>query len=79
MTKVLQLPRPVMGCPTSLDTDQAWGEFCEEGQHLRAAKRLAHDDSALLVDTVNLKNILGQIEADRANFHGGWLLLLVFA
>jgi hypothetical protein len=22
---------------------------------------------------VNLKNALGQIEADRANLHGGWL------
>ncbi len=34
----------------------------------------AHNDSALFVDTVNLEDIFGQIEADRANFHGGWLL-----
>ena len=34
------------------------------------------DDRARRVDRVNLKNALGQIEADRANLHGGWLLSL---
>ena len=31
------------------------------------------------VDGVDLKNVLGQIEADGGNFHGGWLPSLVVA
>jgi len=27
--------------------------------------------------SVDLENVLGQIEADSGNIHGGWLLLLV--
>jgi hypothetical protein len=63
-----------MGRTAGLDADETWPKFCEKGQHLRAPERLALDDSAYGIYAVNLKNILGQIQADRANLHGGWLL-----
>jgi hypothetical protein len=36
-------------------------------------------DATSRVDTVNLKKVFGQIQADRCNLHGGWLPLLVGA
>ena len=39
------------------------------------ARRSDHQDNDLTgrIDTVNLKNTLGQVEADRGNLHDGWL------
>ena len=42
-------------------------------QNLRSPQRLIDDHFALCVDAVNLKSVLGQIKADRANLHNGWL------
>jgi hypothetical protein len=47
--------------------------------HLHAPQRLTDNNFAGTIDAVNLKNVLGQIQADRGNFHGGWLPMLVVA
>ena len=49
-------------------------QLLEEGQHLRPSQRLADHNLTGRVDPMNLKNVLGQIEADCANLHNGWLL-----
>ena len=49
----------------------------KKSQNLRSAQRLTHNDFTLAVDSVNLKNALGGIKADRSNFHHGWLPSLV--
>jgi hypothetical protein len=60
-----------------LDADQAGLKLAEERHHLSPPQRPADNDLARRVNRVNLKDILGQIEADSANLHGGRLLLLV--
>ena len=37
-------------------------------------ERLSHDGLARRINCVNLKNILGQVEADRGSHHGGRFL-----
>ena len=73
MAQLDQLARPVMRRAARLDADQAGRQLGEERQHLRSSQRLANNDLASRIDAVNLKNALGQIEADRGNLHGGWL------
>jgi hypothetical protein len=51
----------------------------EEWQNLRSSQRPADNHVALRINAVNLKNVLGQIKADRANLHNGWLPMLVNA
>jgi hypothetical protein len=65
--------------PTCLNADQTRVEPFKKPKHLRAAKCLAHNNFAGAVDGVDLKNVLGQIKADRGNFHRGWLPSLVVA
>jgi hypothetical protein len=40
---------------------------------LRPPKRFADHNLAGRINTVDLKNVLGQVEADRGNLHSGWL------
>jgi hypothetical protein len=56
-----------------------WIEPFKKPQHLRPAHRFAHNNFSHAVDGVDLINVLGQIEADGGNFHGGWLPSLVVA
>ena len=73
MAELDQLARPVMRRAARLDADQARRQLGEERQHLRPSQRLANHDLAGRINAVNLKNALGQVEADRGNLHGGWL------
>lgn len=73
----LELARPEVARAAGLHADQAGLEPAEERHHLTTAQRPADNHCAGAVDAVDLKNVLGQIEADGANLHGGWLLLLV--
>ena len=75
MTQPGQFAPPVMRCPAGLGAYQAGRQLLEERQHLRSSQRLANDDLTGRADTVNLKNVLGQIEADRAKLYCRWLLL----
>ncbi len=48
-----------------------FGEYA--GHHVGQLGALFDQKLAGRADTVNLKNVLGQIQADRANLHCGWL------
>jgi len=66
-----------MARAAGLHADQTGLEPLKERHHPAPAQRFADDHFSRLIDGVHLKNVLGQIQADGANFHGGWLLLLV--
>lgn len=71
MAKLPQFPSPMMCDRTSLDFDQARTKAREELQRLTAAQRLADDNLAVGINTVNLQNVLGEVEADCRNLvHG---------
>jgi hypothetical protein len=67
----LELTRPEVACAARLDTDQTGLQLAEERHHLAPAQRSADDHLAAAVDAVDLKNVLGQIEADGADVHNG--------
>src|SRR4029077_15130139 len=73
MTELDKLARPMMRGAARLDADQAWRQLGKKWQHLRAPKRLANHSLAGCINAVDLKNALGQVEADRGNLHSGWL------
>ena len=64
-----QLPRPVMARAAGLHADQARREFCEERDHLSPSERPPDNHFARAGDRVNLKDILGQVEADGRDLH----------
>ena len=74
-----ELAGPVMRGAACLHADQARMQLGEERQYLLPAQRLADHSRARRINTVNLKNGLGQIQADRGNIHDGWLPWLVVA
>ena len=57
----------------SLHSHQARGQLGKKWQHLRPPKRLANNDLTGCINAVDLKNALGQVEADCGNLHNGWL------
>src|ERR1700704_6042829 len=79
VTKLADLARPIVARPARLNTHQTWIEPFKKPQHLRPAHRFAHNNFSHAVDGMDLINVLGQIEADSGNFHGGWLPSLVVA
>jgi hypothetical protein len=79
MTKLAELARPIVARTAGLDAHQTWSKPLKKPQHLHPAQRLAHNNFTNAVDGVDLINVLGQIEADGGNFHGGWLPSLVVA
>ncbi len=78
----LQLPRPVVRTRTRLHADQAGGQIGEERCNLLTLELLAQFHLAVSVHAVDLEHVLGQIEADCRNLHGGrsfrfeWLVTL---
>src|ERR1700694_1099079 len=79
VTKLADLAGPIVARPARLNADQTRIEPGKKPDHLRAPKRLTDNNFAFTVDAVNLENVLRQIEADRGNFHDGWLPSLVVA
>jgi|TARA_R100000773_G_C4213616_1_gene112628 hypothetical protein len=53
----------------SLHANQTGWEFLKECEQLRAPQSLVESDFAILSHSVNLKDILGQIEDDCCNLH----------
>jgi hypothetical protein len=53
-----------MGRATGFNTDKTLGHLGEEGQHIPAPQRPGHNHAACRVDTMNRKDVLGQIKAD---------------
>src|ERR1700730_206372 len=64
MAKLDQLARPMMGRTAGFHTDETLGQLREEGQYVLAPERLGDDHAPRSVNAMNLKNMLGQIEAD---------------
>ena len=62
---------------TGLHGDQAGLKLAKEWYPPAPTQRPAEDTLSNVIDGVYLKNVLGQINADSANFHSAWLLLLV--
>src|SRR5215469_14512392 len=59
-----------MRCRTRLNANQARWQRSKEPQDVGSPQPLANDNRALVVDTVNLKDILCDIEADPDRGHG---------
>src|SRR5215469_8428711 len=59
-----------MRCRTSLNANQARLKRGKEPQYVGSPQPLTNDNSALVVDTVSLKHILCDIEADPDRGHG---------
>ena len=62
---------PVMGRATRLNANKATRQFLKKWHHLRSPQRFAHHDVPVSINSVNLKNVFGQIKADRGNLHAG--------
>ncbi|ANB35838.1 hypothetical protein A6024_18055 [Rhodovulum sulfidophilum] len=69
VTELAQFAAPVMGGPTRLHPDDAGRQGLEELQKLGALHRLVENDAPIRGNPVNLKDILGQIQADRIDCH----------
>jgi hypothetical protein len=72
-----QLPRPEVARGAGLQVNQAGLKLAEERYHLTSPQRFGDNNFSGRINSMDLKNVLGQIKADGANLHGGWLLLLV--
>ncbi len=72
-----QFPPPEMARAAGLQANQTGLEPLKKRHHLAPAQRPADNNLSPLINGVDLKNALGQINADSANLHSGWLLLLV--
>ena len=75
MAEGLELARPEVRGGAGLHADQAGRQRGEVGDDLGASQAALDDDVAGFVHTVNLEDLLGQIEADGCDRHGGWLPL----
>ena len=71
VTKTCQLARPVVGTAAGFHADQASWQVHEERGHLVAPYLLLDDWLAKLVDPVQLKHVLCQIDANCRNLHVG--------
>jgi hypothetical protein len=69
MAKGRQLPRPEMGRGARLHTNQARRQAAEEADELTPAELPADQNLSVLIDTVNLKDVLGEIETNSGDMH----------
>ena len=67
MAERLQLAGPMMRCCAGLDADQTRWQLVEEGDDLASPQLPADHDFARFVNSVNLKDVLRQIQTDPAN------------
>jgi hypothetical protein len=65
-----KLTRPVMAGTTGLHANKTGRELLKERKQLRPPQSLIEGDFAILTYAVDLKDVLGQIEADCCNLHG---------
>ena len=68
-----QLARPVMRRVASLDADQARGSLAKNTSICDRLSGPTNNDLTGCINAMDLKNVLGRVEADRGNLHGGWL------
>jgi hypothetical protein len=70
MTELRKLTAPVVARCAGFDADEAGRQSLEERQHLRPAQRPIEGDLSGLGNSVDMEDVLGQIEADGGNLHG---------
>ena len=73
MTQRAQLARPIMRRRTGFHAHQHRRQLAEKRDHVAPAQTAADQYRAGIVNAVNLKNLLGEIKSNRANFHRGRL------
>jgi hypothetical protein len=71
MTHSLQLARPKVRAAARLHPDHAGGEVGEELRNVISLEHFPQDGSAMLIYTMDGKNVLRQIDANRRNLHDG--------
>src|SRR3954468_851557 len=74
MTELGDLAPPIMRAATSLQGHRAGRERCQEREELAAAQLLAKDNSSRAVGSVQLKDVLSEIQSDGAHLVHGRLL-----
>jgi hypothetical protein len=74
MTKLDQLPPPVVGCGASLHADETGGLLLEEGKNLTASQLTANHSLSHFINTVDLENVFREIKSDCDSFLHGRLL-----
>src|SRR4051794_18082996 len=74
MTELGDLAAPVVGARTRLHSHRTGRQRGQEREQLAAAQLLAKDHRARAVGPVELKDVLGEIEADGADLVHGRLL-----
>ena len=65
------LTGPMVTGPARFNANQAWFQAFKEGQDLGPSLSSIEGNFTVLVDAVDLKNVLGQIQADCCNMHLG--------
>jgi hypothetical protein len=63
-----------MSTGASLHADQAWRTLLEKREQLTAAKLAAHENPAVLVDTMDMEDALCEIDTNCGKLGHGWLL-----
>ena len=69
-----ELPCVRPTCATSFDADQTRRKLGEEFQDLATAQMTADNNFALVVNAINLKYVLRDIQTNCANLINGWLV-----
>lgn len=70
MNQACQLARPVVARCASFDANKAGSKTLKERQYLRPSQGTIEGDFAVVCDPMDLKDVLGQIQADGGNLHG---------
>jgi hypothetical protein len=71
MAQLAQLSRPVVARAASFHTDEARLKLREERENLAASQCAIESDSPIPCNAMSLKDVLGQIQTDCGNLHGG--------
>src|SRR4029450_1929294 len=79
MTKSLQFARPMMRRGAGFDTNEARRQLLKEWQNVPALELAANDYITCRVNSVDLKNRLGDVETDCRDRLHVWLLRIVGA
>lgn len=60
----------MVGTATGLHANKAGGQIDKKCRHLLASERFVEHGPAILIDAVDLKHILDQIDTTGCNLHG---------
>jgi hypothetical protein len=70
----LKLAPPVVRAGASFHADQTCRTLLEKRKQLAATKLTAHENPTVLIDTMNLKDALCEVDANCGKLGHGWLL-----